>query len=298
MRFSGIALILCGFAFAQAPQTPDQAKVPDDTVVATTPDGRKYTAGEVRAMVAGLPPQYQQAYSVNPAVGLQQLIMTKYLAEEARKKGIDKESPTKEQLQFQTDSTLASLAVSHYSMQLFFSAEEQQKYYEAHADRFKQAKVRVIYVAFSAGALKSETKTPAEAEAKTKIEDLRKQLLAGADFGKLAKENSDDKESAGKGGEWGMIKRSAKLPDPVMKVIFELKVGAVSEPVKQPNGFYLLKVDEFSKQDYEDVASQISDQMKQEKFAAWLVEMNQRFKIKVENSNFFPRAQPPAPASR
>jgi peptidyl-prolyl cis-trans isomerase C len=297
MRFSGIALILCGFAFAQAPPTPGQAKVPDDTVVATV-DGKKYTAGEVRKLASGLPPQYQQGYSINPANGLQQLLMTQYLAEEARKKGIDKESPTKEQLQFQTDSTLAKLAVSDYSMKLIFSAEEQQKYYEAHAAQFEQAKVRVIYVAFRTGAVKSETKAPTEAEAKTKIEDLRKQLLAAADFGKLAKENSDDKESADKGGEWGVIKRSAKLPDEVKNVIFALKVGGVSEPVKQPNGFYLLKVDEFSKQDYEDVASQIIDQMKQEKFAAWIGEINKRFKVKVENSDFFPRAQPPAPASR
>ena len=297
MRFSGIALILCGFAFAQVPQTPEQAKVPDATVVATV-DGKKYTAGEVRKLAAGLPPQYLQGYAMNPANGLQQILMTKNLAEEARKKGIDKESPTKEQIEFQVNSILANLAVSDYTMKLFFSVPEQQKYYEAHAAQFEQAKVRVIYVAFSTGAVKSETKAPTEAEAKTKIEGLRKQLLAGADFGKLAKENSDDKESIDKGGEWGMIKRSAKLPDEVKKVIFALKVGAVSEPVKQPNGFYLLKVDEFSKQSYEDVASQVIDQMKQEKFAAWIGEIDKRFKVKVENSDFFPRAQPPAPASR
>jgi peptidyl-prolyl cis-trans isomerase C len=294
MRFPLTALLFCGLAFAQPPQP---AKVPDDKVVAEI-DHKKYTAGEVRAMIAGFTKQAQQFYMINPVNALQQALVMRYLADEATKKGLDKQSPNKELLEFLRVQTMTQIALSDYADHVAIPAAEQQKYYSEHAADFEQAKVRVIYIAFSGGQVKSGVKVRTEAEAKAKIEDLGKQLAAGADFAKVAKETSDDKESAEKGGEWGIIRHNSNFPPEVLKAIFALKAGEVSQPVKQPNGFYLLKVDEFSKQPYDEVANQIFEQMKGAIVRTWIDGINKRFTVKVEDSDFFPRSQPPASGSR
>jgi peptidyl-prolyl cis-trans isomerase C len=292
MRFPLTALLFCGLAFAQ---TPQQAKVPDDKVVAEI-DHKKYTAGEVRAIVAGFTPQAKQFYAMNPSNALQQAFIIKYLADEAAKKDLDKQN--KALLEFVRAQTMAQIALSDYADHVAIPAAEQQKYYSEHAADFEQAKVRVIYIAFSSGKVKSDVKVRTEAEAMAKIEDLRKQLASGVDFAKLAKENSEEQETAEKGGEWGIIKRNSKLPPEVLKAIFALKAGEVSQPIKQANGCYLLKVDEFSKQPYDEVANQIFDQMKSAIVGAYIEGVNKRFTIKVEDTDFFPRPQPPASGSR
>ncbi len=298
MRVFCIAVLWCGFAFAQLPQVPQlpqQAVIPDDKVVATV-DGKQYTAGQIRAMEAGLPPQGQQAFAMNPAGALQQLLMTRHLAEEAEKQQLDKESPYKEQLEYQREFFLATTEINKYANAGIIHGEDQEKYYKDHPEDFEQAKVRVIYIAFSSGQVKSEKKALTEAEAKAKAQDLRKQLQAGADFAQLARQYSEDKESAAKGGEWGLIKRSSRLPEDVKSAVFALKPGEVSQPLKEPNGFYLIKLDEFSKQPYNDVSSQIADKLRQERLQDFMKDLQKRFTVKVEDPDFFPH-QPAAPAS-
>jgi parvulin-like peptidyl-prolyl isomerase len=294
MRFPLTALLFCGLAFAQAAQ---QAKVPDDKVVAEI-DHKKYTAREVRELRDGLPPQGQQMYAVNPTGALQQMLFAKHLAEEAERKGLDKVSPNKEQLLYQRTMALLNMAITDYADHISVPVPDQQRYYSDHAADFEQARVRVIYIAFSSGQVKSDVKVRTETEAKAKIEGIREQLAAGADFAKLAKETSEDQDSAEKGGEWGIIKRNSKLPDEVLKAIFALKAGEVSQPIKQANGFYLLKVDEFSKQPFDEVSQKIFEQMKGDVLRAWIDGITKRFAVKVEDSDFFSHQQPPASGSR
>lgn len=295
MRYCFVAFIVCGGVFGQLPVPPPApAKVPDDAVVATV-DGKKYTAGEVRALASGLPAQFQQGMNANPESGLQQILLTKYLGELAAQEKLDQESPFKEQLEFQRNFLLANAEINKYRNTLQFPQTVKEAYYKEHAADYQQAKVRVIYVAFSSAPSKSGQKVLTESEAKTRIEELRKKLTAGADFGKLAQENSDDKESAANGGAWGTVKRTSNQPSEVKNAIFSLKAGGVSEPVKQANGFYIFKVDEFTSEPYSDVVSQIEDKLKQEKFDAWLKGIQSRFVVKVENNDFFPnRAARPA----
>jgi len=298
MRAGLFVFVLCSRVFAQAPQPPAQpANIPDMTIVCEV-NGKQITAGEVRAMIAGMPPQYMQIYMQDPAGTLQRLFFIKNLAEEGEKKGLDQISPNKEQLEFQRNSALATIAITDYSNNVSFTRLEEEKYYKDHADQFAQAKVRVIYVAFSSGKVKSDVKVRSEAEAQAKIDEVRKELVAGAEFAKVAKEVSEDKESAEKGGEWGVIKRSGEIPDKeTVKAIFALKPGEVSQPVREPNGFYLFTVDSFSKQHFDDVANDIFNEMKAAQVRQHTDDVNKRSAVKVVNSDFFPRPQSGPPFS-
>jgi parvulin-like peptidyl-prolyl isomerase len=71
--------------------------------------------------------------------------------------------------------------------------------------------------------------------------ELKKQIDAGADFAKLAKEFSDGTE-AKDGGDLGWIARYQKSID-LENVIFSTAVGKVSDPIKiDGDGVYLIKV--------------------------------------------------------
>ena len=284
---------------------PPQAQVPEATAPATAapplpPDtvvlesnGKKYTAAEIDKIIASLPPQVQQNARMQPQV-LGQLFVYQQLAADGEKAGLDKEEPWKSAIDFQRMQTLANAQLTTHSNLIQVSTEDEEAYYKKNADKYRQAKVRVIYISFNptpdkAGAQPS--KLPTEAEAKTKIEDLRKQILAGADFGKLARENSDDQTSAAKDGDFGIIKRGSSYPDAVKNAVFALQAGRVSEPVRQPNGFYLIRVDEFNTERFDDVSMQIFQEVKQERFNEWVAGIQAQFKVKVENQSYFtPRA--------
>ncbi|MEK7314940.1 MAG: peptidyl-prolyl cis-trans isomerase [Candidatus Eisenbacteria bacterium] len=71
---------------------------------------------------------------------------------------------------------------------------------------------------------------------------LRARLRKGEDFAALAREASDDKGSAVRGGELGELLRSQLVPE-FAAVAFSLPPGEVSEPVLTPYGYHLIRVD-------------------------------------------------------
>lgn len=281
-----------------APATPTPApagKVSPDTVVVEI-DGKKYTAAEIDKVIAGLPPQYQQAAHANPQA-LTTIFVMKRLADDAEKAGLDKQSPYKEALEFDRIQILMRAQTTIHQNMIPVDRATLEKFYQDNPDRFKQAKVRVIQIIFSPTPDKPGAdgkKMLSEAEAKAKIEDLRKKILAGADFAQLATENSDDKSSAVKGGDFGIIKRNSPYPEPIKAAVFSLKPGGLSEVVRQPpNSFYLIRVDEVSAQPYDDVSNEIIQAVRTERFTEEMRKIQDQYKVKVENPSYFTPQGPP-----
>ncbi len=81
-----------------------------------------------------------------------------------------------------------------------------------------------------------------DAKAKAQAEDLYKQIKAGADFAKLAKQYSTDTTSAAKGGDLGWATRDVYVKEFADK-LFSMKQGEVSEPVKTQFGYHIIKLD-------------------------------------------------------
>jgi parvulin-like peptidyl-prolyl isomerase len=280
---------------APPPQAAPAAPLTPDTVVAHLGD-KKLTVADVDQIFAGLPPQLQQAAHMQPEKAVSQLLMLKYLAEEAEKANLDKRAPWKDTLEYQRMSILFQAEINDYKDKIQISQEDQEKLYKENPDRFKEVKVKVIHLSFSATPDKpgpDGKKMLSEAEAKAKIDELRKQIVAGEDFGKLARENSDDKGSATKDGDFGVIKQNSPYPDPVKKAVFALKEGEVSEPVKQANGFYLIRADSVVIQSLSQSRAQILEELKQDRFNDWMKGLQARFAVKVDNPAYFaPRRAP------
>lgn len=307
-----------GGVTVQAPAAQAPKPIPPDAVVAEV-NGKKYTAAEFDHLIAMLPPQYQQAARGRPQLVSQVLLMEK-LSEDAQKSGLADKSPYKEQLEMTRLQVLSTAELSDVNNNIQLTGDEEQKYYQDNADKFKEVKVRVIYVSFKPGApvakstsveeaakeavraaqskAAGEKKSLTEADAEAKIQDLEKQIKAGADFGKLARENSDDKASAAKDGDFGVIKQDSAYPPAIKNAVFALKQGEVSAPIKEANGFYLIRAEEVSEQPMTEVMVQIVQAVRQAKFQQWMKGLQSQYDVKIENPSYFvsgvPNPLPPA----
>ena len=219
------------------------------------------------------------------------------MVEQAEKDKLDQRSPYKEAVAYSRMQVLYQAVINEKYQQTAVSLPEQQKFYDANKDRFTQAKVKVLYISFTATP-PPQTDPKArkilnEAEAKAKIEGLLKQIRAGADFVKLVKEHSEDATSAAKDGEFGTIRKSDKIPEAIRSVIFSLKAGEVSPPVRQPNGFYLFRVEELTVEPFEQVRQNLYTELKGARFKQWMDAMQKGINLKIENQSFFaPKTMP------
>jgi peptidyl-prolyl cis-trans isomerase D len=116
-----------------------------------------------------------------------------------------------------------------------------QAYYNAHKDQYEvkeQVKVRHILIAVPSGA---DSKT--DSAAKSKAEDLLKQIKGGGNFADLASKNSDDPGSKVQGGELGWLDRGKTVPE-FDKAAFTLNPGQTSDVIKTQFGYHILQVEE------------------------------------------------------
>ncbi|WP_449070249.1 peptidylprolyl isomerase [Prosthecobacter sp.] len=75
-----------------------------------------------------------------------------------------------------------------------------------------------------------------------KVEDVRRRLKAGPEgFGQIARELSEEKESASRDGEIGWLNEKQIQPE-ILARLPKLSVNVVSEPVKLKDGWHILKV--------------------------------------------------------
>jgi peptidyl-prolyl cis-trans isomerase SurA len=86
-----------------------------------------------------------------------------------------------------------------------------------------------------------------EADARRKLTNLRERIVGGADFGELAKLNSDD-SSAVNGGDLGWLYPGDTVPE-FERTMTDLKTGEVSQSFKTNFGWHLLQVLERRKAD-------------------------------------------------
>ncbi len=75
-----------------------------------------------------------------------------------------------------------------------------------------------------------------------KLNDLLKKLKQpGADFAAVAKSESDESESAGRGGEIGWVAESDLRPE-IRGQIVALPKSAIAEPMRLDDGWHILKL--------------------------------------------------------
>src|SRR2546425_844901 len=139
---------------------------------------------------------------------------------------------------------------------------EVEKYYAEHTQEFETPKkARAAHVLVRVGETGG---SEAEDKARDKIADVIRRAKAGEDFGKLAREISEDPGSKDRGGVRGGVSEGDRVP-PFEQALFALKKGEISpEPVRTPFGFHVIKVVDVkdgAKKPLKEVAAQIRDRL-------------------------------------
>jgi peptidyl-prolyl cis-trans isomerase D len=115
------------------------------------------------------------------------------------------------------------------------------------------------------------------ATAENKAKDIHAKIVAGADFIKTAKEISEDRLSSENGGDLGLI--SPGDMDPAFeKALFSLSVESISEPIKTPQGYHILKLTEVKpekQKSFEEAKAEIEKEYRQREAEQILIEKSE-----------------------
>jgi peptidyl-prolyl cis-trans isomerase C len=285
MKFCILAFsLLAVSAFAQ-----DTTPKPD-TVLAIV-DGHKVTYGDVDAYYTGIGPEARKNAFNNLPQMMKQYALSLRLLDFAKEEKLEDKSPYKEAIAASRMVVLIQAALQEGSIKPTVTAIEQKKFYDANKDRYSDAKVQVIYLGFvgdpeAAAKANPDKKYRSEDAAKAKLEEIRKQLKTRDDFVKAVKEYSEDETSKNNDGDFGIIRKADNVPADIKQVIFSMKAGDVSGPVRQQNGFYLFRIDQTMIEDYASVKDSIFTEIQNRKAKAW-VEGMQNAPIEIVDKAFF-----------
>ena len=139
----------------------------------------------------------------------------------------------------QVDIEYIELTADGLAKQIDVSAEELSNYYDTVKFRFGSPEEREV----SHILLEFDTATMEEKEALAN--DLLAQIKSGADFGELAKANSDDIISANDNGNLGFVANDESLlGQEFAKGLFAMAAGDEPQVIKAASGFHIVKLNE------------------------------------------------------
>jgi peptidyl-prolyl cis-trans isomerase D len=120
------------------------------------------------------------------------------------------------------------------------SDAELRKVYEQRHEEFKSPEAaHILHILIK---VEPNSAPAVEAAAKAKADDIVKQLRAGADFGKLARENPGDPSSSGKGGDMGWVDKATTV-EPFDRAAFSMPLNTISDPIHTKEfGYHIIKV--------------------------------------------------------
>ncbi|MBV8896546.1 MAG: peptidylprolyl isomerase [Acidobacteriaceae bacterium] len=258
------------------------AKEQPNKVVATI-NGKSITAKEAADIISSLPPEDRKRYESNLPQLVQQLYMEGQIAADAVKQNLDQKPPYKQELQISRDNILTKAYLSNLVSNAS-AADQAKQYYDAHTAEFDQVKVSGIVVGFSppgtpAGSAVTQR---TESDAQAKANDLEKKLKAGGDFSALARTDSDQQQSATKGGDMGsFVMADTNIPPDIKGAVAKLQSGQISEPVRVNGGYIILKLDSRTRLPFDQVKPSLIQKMELDKY-----------KIHVDDPEFFSSAAP------
>jgi peptidyl-prolyl cis-trans isomerase C len=164
------------------------------------------------------------------------------------------------------------------------SDAEAKEFYTKNPDKFQESEtVRASHVLVR---VDEKADAAAKKKARAEIDAVLKQAKAGADFGKLAQQHSQD-GSASQGGDLGYFPKGQMVPA-FDKVAFELKPGQISDVVTTQFGYHVIKVIDHKAGrvvPFEEAQARIKDFLGREKKQAhadkFIAELKKKSKIEV-----------------
>ena len=270
-------------AAAPTPATP-----PGDTVVARV-DGDPITLADLTVAARELPEELRAAPpNVLYPLLLDQLIAGRAVTAAARRAGLDRDDAVRARIRRAEEQELQQAWLTAEIGSRVTDAAVRARYDQQIANRPAEEEVHARHIL-----------VPTESEARTALAEIR----GGADFTAVAQRMSTGPGSR-EGGDLGFFRRGDMVPE-FAEAAFALQPGQVSEPVRSPFGWHVIKVEERRRAappSFEDAATAIRQQLLEAEVQAAVARA--RDGVRVERFNLdgsAPRptdsAEPPAPAA-
>jgi peptidylprolyl isomerase len=202
-------------------------------------------ASEVKAMLPPLTPAQMQQTTRDPKVATQLVrgaIGRKVILDEAQKQNWDKKPEVAAQIErARSDIIIASFLQSASLPSANFPGEDEiRQAYEANKEKFTattEYHLSQIFIAVPADAKKDVA-----AAAETKARELfRKAKTKGTNFAELARGNSDDKNSAPRGGDLGWLQENQLVPE-IAAAVKAMRGKGITEPINAAGGWHIVEV--------------------------------------------------------
>lgn len=233
------------------------------------------------------------------------------LADGAAKEFYDK-NPKLFEVPEQGKAEYVVLSLDSLQGQVSVPVEEMKAWYESHKDRYQQGEERrashILLTVDAAAPAADKAKVKAKAE--QLLAELRK---TPAKFAELAKQNSQDPGSAGKGGDLGFFGHGMMVKS-FDDAVFKLKDGEISGVVESEFGYHLIKLTGIKGgkgRSFEEARPEIEAELKKQaasrKFAEAaetfsnmvyeqadsLQPVAEKFKLTRQTTNWLPKNPPP-----
>lgn len=244
-----LVLLLAGQAFAQKEAPVSE---PSQTVLAKV-NGTSITMSDFLDLVAGLPPQQQHLAFRNRERVLDSLVNKELFFQEAMSGGLDTDPDVVSLMaKFKKEMVTQAFLRKVVERAKPVTEADTERFYLENKDRFKTPeKITASHIVL---------KTEEEAKA------VQAALREGKDFVDLAKERSNGPRAA-QGGSLGSITRG-EMPLEFDQVAFNLSVGSISEFVKTPFGFHIIKVTDHispTQMEFSEVSERIQQRLQAER---------------------------------
>jgi peptidyl-prolyl cis-trans isomerase C len=291
---------------AQVVVTPGAAAVaPPATVVAPnkvvlTIGDEKITAGEFDQIIEALPEQSRaQVRGARKRQFADQLVQIKVMYQEAHKRKLDENPTVQRQLELQKENLLASLLLQDMTANAQVDDTTLRQYYGQHKADYESVHARHILIRVKGSQLPIQPgkKELSDEEALAKAQEIRKKLLAGEDFAALAKAESDDVRSGTNGGDLGSLKHNQTVPA-FDQAAFSLPAGQLSEPIKTPYGYHIIKVEQHEAKAFDEVKAEVAKKVRPELAHSAMENLQKQATVVLDDSYFGPAPVSPPPASK
>ena len=256
-------------------------------------NGEVITKSAVDRRMASLNPSYRAAVGSDSRRLLEDMIMETLLVQEARRRGLDRDSEVNHLYQEAKRQILLGrlLEVVRDKDQGNVSDEELSQFYKANEDRFVEPE------SFRPSHILVETQEAAQKA----LERLKK----GEPFDKVAQEVSIDPTKT-KGGDIGYFSQGQLIPE-FEAACSKLKVGDLSDIVKTPLGYHIILLTDKKpshKKSFEEVKDlirrQIGVQRQQRQVESFVQQLRTKAQIKIHDpyaSSKQVPSQPPKPSA-
>jgi len=271
VSFPRALLVCCGLAAGSLVFPAGFAHAQQDKVIASI-DGKNITEAdlaqaesELDAQFSRLPPEKRRA------AALSALIEIRLLSARAEAEGIDKQPDFQRELEFLRQRALHSALVQSEVAAKVTDAEVRARYDKEMANTPPTNEVHARHIL---------VKTKEEAVA------IIKQLDGGADFQKLANEQTADPGGKTTGGDLGYFGPGQMVPE-FEKAAFALEVGTYTkEPVQSQFGWHVIKVEDKRAQQppaFDTVKDQFRSLVLREKYFDLVKSLRSAAKIEISD---------------